>query len=130
MMYLKLNADYKQGELVPLLDDAIYVYCDVCKSLHRIEDVSHAAFGSCSFEQLNACEKCSEELQKEDEKKQIAEALGWSKNKTIVKIAKQPSQKSDGRVDKMVVGIRKQLIYSTCRYIWKQPKFLTLRQSR
>lgn len=75
MMYLKLNADYKQGELVPLLDDAIYVYCDVCKSLHRIEDVSHAAFGSCSFEQLNACEKCSEELQKEDEKKQIAEAL-------------------------------------------------------
>ena len=53
MMYLKLNADYKQGELVPLLDDAIYVYCDVCKSLHRIEDVSHAAFGSCSFEQLN-----------------------------------------------------------------------------
>ena len=38
MMYLKLNADYKQGELVPLLDDAIYVYCDVCKSLHRIED--------------------------------------------------------------------------------------------
>ena len=64
MMYLKLNADYEQGELVPLLDDAIYVYCDVCKSLHRIEDVSHAAFGSCSFEQLNACEKCSEELQK------------------------------------------------------------------
>lgn len=62
MMYLKLNADYEQGELVPLLDDAIYVYCDVCKSLHRIEDVSHAAFGSCSFEQLNACEKCSEEL--------------------------------------------------------------------
>ena len=53
MMYLKLNADYKQGELVPLLDDAIYVYCDVCKSLHKIEDVSHAAFGSCSFEQLN-----------------------------------------------------------------------------
>ena len=49
MMYLKLNADYKQGELVPLLDDAIYVYCDVCKSLHRIKDVSHAAFGSCSF---------------------------------------------------------------------------------
>lgn len=46
MMYLKLNADYEQGELVPLLDDAIYVYCDVCKSLHRIEDVSHAAFGS------------------------------------------------------------------------------------
>ncbi len=33
MMYLKLNADYKQGELVPLLDDAIYVYCDVCKRL-------------------------------------------------------------------------------------------------
>ena len=33
MMYLKLNADYEQGELVPLLDDAIYVYCDVCKSL-------------------------------------------------------------------------------------------------
>lgn len=49
MMYLKLNADYKQGELVPLLDDAIYVYCDVCKSLHRIEDVSHAAFGSCTI---------------------------------------------------------------------------------
>lgn len=37
MMYLKLNADYKQGELVPLLDDAIYVYCDVCKSLHRVQ---------------------------------------------------------------------------------------------
>lgn len=33
MMYLKLNADYEQGELVPLLDDAIYVYCDVCKRL-------------------------------------------------------------------------------------------------
>ena len=84
MMYLKLNADYKQGELVPLLDDAIYVYCDVCKSLHRIEDVSHAAFGSCSFEQLNACEKCSEELQKEDEKKQIAEALGWYPKVTLM----------------------------------------------
>ena len=96
MMYLKLNADYEQGELVPLLDDAIYVYCDVCKSLHRIEDVSHAAFGSCSFEQLNACEKCSEELQKEDEenykkyqiendeKKQIAEALGWYPKVTLI----------------------------------------------
>lgn len=84
MMYLKLNADYEQGELVPLLDDAIYVYCDVCKSLHGIEDVSHAAFGSCSFEQLNACEKCSEELQKEDEKKQIAEALGWYPKVTLI----------------------------------------------
>ena len=84
MMYLKLNADYEQGELVPVLDDAIYVYCDVCKSLHRIEDVSHAAFGSCSFEQLNACEKCSEELQKEDEKKQIAEALGWYPKVTLI----------------------------------------------
>ena len=27
MMYLKLNADYEQGELVPLLDDAIYGVC-------------------------------------------------------------------------------------------------------
>lgn len=58
--------------------------CDVCKSLHRIEDVSYAAFGSCSFEQLNACEKCSEELQKEDEKKQIAEALGWYPKVTLI----------------------------------------------
>lgn len=57
-MYLKLNADYKQGELVPILDDAIYVYCDVCKSLQQIEDVSYAAFGVCSFEHLNACETC------------------------------------------------------------------------
>ena len=54
------------------------------QSLHRIEDVSHAAFGSCSFEQLNACEKCSEELQKEDEKKQIAEALGWYPKVTLI----------------------------------------------
>lgn len=78
MMYLKLNADYEQGELVPLLDDAIYVYCDVCKSLHRIEDVSYAAFGTCSFEQLNACELCSEELQEKDTKKQILQAFGCS----------------------------------------------------
>ena len=41
-------------------------------------------FGSCSFEQLNACEKCSEELQKEDEKKQIAEALGWYPKVTLI----------------------------------------------
>ncbi|HBN5038670.1 TPA: hypothetical protein ACSKS5_000731 [Listeria innocua] len=88
MMYLKLNADYKQGELVPILDDAIYVYCDVCKSLQQIEDVSYAAFGVCSFEHLNACETCSDEIQIEEEKKQIAEALGWSKNNTIVKIIK------------------------------------------
>lgn len=94
MMYLKLNADYKRGELVPLLDDAIYVYCNVCKGLQRIEDVSNAAFGACSFEQLNACEKCSKEFQKEEERKQIAEALGRNKNKTIVKIIKQPSQKN------------------------------------
>lgn len=46
--------------------------------------MSHAAFGSCSFEQLNACEKCSEELQKEDEKKQIAEALGWYPKVTLI----------------------------------------------
>lgn len=64
MMYLKLNADYKQRELVPILDDAIYVYCDVCKSLQQIEDVSYAAFGVCSFEHLNACETCSDEILK------------------------------------------------------------------
>ena len=84
MMYLKLNADYKQGELVPLLDDAIYVYCDVCKSLHRIENVSYAAFGTCSFEQLNACELCSEDLQEKDKKKQILHAFGWSPKVTLM----------------------------------------------
>jgi len=89
MMYLKVQESHKAGDLIPIKDDSIFVYCDVCKSYKHLVDVSNAAFGVCSFEQLNACEECSARYREQAEEEAVRLALGWPEKKmrkiTLVK---------------------------------------------
>lgn len=95
MMYIKLKEDHQAGELVPISDDSVYVYCDVCEGYHQIKDTSYAAFGVCSFEELNACEKCSEEFHEKEEQEArkrarevFCKAMGINQNMKIKLVKK------------------------------------------
>ena len=92
MMYVKLKEDYKAGDLVPLLNDSIYVFCDICESYQKVEAVRKAAFGVASFEEINACVSCSDKISEEkkepmtEEKKRelVYKLLGFAKNVKVM----------------------------------------------
>lgn len=93
MMYVKLKEDYKAGDLVPLLNDSIYVYCDLCESYQKVDDVSEIAFGVASFEEINACASCGDkvseeknELMTDDKKRELVyKLLGFAPNVKVMR---------------------------------------------
>ncbi len=75
MMYVKLKQDFKKGDLVPLHNDSIYVYCEGCNKYEKISDTSRVAFGTTSFEEINACEHCANEIEEEQYEEYLKKIL-------------------------------------------------------